>query len=83
MKIRKEYGTANCVGKTICRLREERGMKQKDLLAQLQTKGVDIGDSGISMLEGQHREANDRELKALAQIFGVTIEELYNPEEQE
>ena len=80
MKLRQEYGDANCIGQTVRRLRQERGMKQKELLARLQTAGIEIGESGISMLEGQHREANDRELRALAEIFGVPIEELYNKE---
>ncbi len=78
MKIRTTYGDANWVGRTVTRLREERQMKQKELLAQLQTRGVKIGESGLSQLEGQFRTATDKELLALSDIFGVPIEELYN-----
>ena len=44
----------------------------------LQAKGVDIGESGISQLEGQNRAATDIEIQALAEIFKISIEELYN-----
>ena len=80
MKVRKEYGDANRVGRTVCELRRKQHMKQKDLLARLQTSGVDIGETSLSMLEGQFRAATDKELWALADIFGVAIEELYNKE---
>lgn len=83
MPKRRVIGHKNIVGQTVVRLRKQLGWKQNDLLAKLQTNGIDINQSSLSDLEGQKREANDRELKALAQIFGVTIEELYNPEEQE
>ncbi len=78
MKIRTTYGDANWVGKTVSRLREQHQMKQKELLAQLQTRGVKIGESGLSQLEGQFRAATDKELLALSDIFGVPIEGLYN-----
>ncbi len=72
------------MGKTICQLRKEHKMKQRDLLAQLQTKGIEIGDSGISQLEGQFRAVNDKELRALSEIFNVPIEALYNvPDDNE
>ena len=56
-------------------------MRQKDLLAQLQTREIDISATSLSTLEGQQRAATDKELWALAEIFGVTIEELYNRDE--
>lgn len=34
--------------------------------------------SSLSDLEGQKRKVSDRELTALANIFGVVLEELYN-----
>ena len=83
MKIRQEYGNANCVGRTICELRRKHNMKQKDLLAKMQTNGVDIGETSLSMLEGQFRAATDKELWALAEIFGVAIEDLYNKDDFE
>ena len=80
MKVRREYGNANCIGRTVCEFRRKRHMKQKDLLARMQTGGIDIGETSLSMLEGQFRAATDKELWVLADIFGVAIEELYNKE---
>lgn len=83
MPKRRMIGDKNCIGQTVVKLRKQAGWKQNVLLAKLQTCGIDVNQSSLSDLEGQKREANDRELKALAEIFGVTIEELYNPEEKE
>ena len=54
-------------------------MKQKDLLAQLQIKGIDIGQASLSDLEGQQRLATDIEVKALAEIFQISMEQLFPP----
>lgn len=51
-------------------------MKQSTLLAQMQLLGVDINPSSLSKLEGQTRMASDIELKAIAQVLGVSMEEL-------
>ena len=78
MPKRKTVGNKNTVGCRIVELRKQHHMKQIDLMAQLQTKGVDLIQSSLSDLEGQKRTVTDKELRALAEIFGVTIEELYN-----
>jgi transcriptional regulator with XRE-family HTH domain len=49
-------------------------MKQKDLLAQLQVKGVDLNASALSKLEGQLRSVSDIELVALAGILNVSVD---------
>ena len=77
MKTRKtEYGNCNIVGKNIERLRKEKGIKQKDLLAQLQVNGVDMNASGLSKLEGQIRYVTDIELVALADILEISVDSL-------
>ncbi len=53
-------------------MRLKLGMKQIDLLARLQTEGVDISIPALSLLEGQKRPVTDKELKALAEILGVS-----------
>ena len=58
MRIRKKpLGDKNLVGARIESIRRNRGMKQKELLAQLQVRGVDINASALSKLEGQLRTA--------------------------
>ena len=58
-------------------------MKQKDLLAQLQIKGIELNASGLSKLEGQIRGVADYELKALAEVLGVTVDWLLGTERTE
>lgn len=79
MKIRKQvYGNKNLVGKNIEQLRKERGIKQKDFIAQMQVMGCDINPTSYSKLEGQIRSATDKEIYVIAIILGVPIEELFN-----
>ena len=54
-------------------------MNQQTLLAQLQVLGVDISQSSLSRLEGRQRAATDSEVKALAEIFQVSMEQLFTP----
>ena len=70
------YGDKNICGANIEKLRKLRGMKQLELIAQMQVMGVDINPSSLSKLEGQRRVATDRELQAIAKIFGVPMEKL-------
>ena len=76
------YGDKNICGANIEKLRKLRGMKQLELIAQMQVMGVDINPSSLSKLEGQRRVATDRELQAIAKIFGVSMEELLKSEEK-
>ncbi len=79
MKIRKQiYGDKNLVGRNIERLRKERGIKQKDFIAQIQTMGCDMNPTSYSKLEGQIRSATDKEIFVIAKILDVAIEELFN-----
>ena len=78
MKTRKQdYGHANIVGKTVERIRKEKGIKQKDLIARMQVMGCDIDPSSYSKLEGQLRSATDKELYVIAKILDVPMEALF------
>ena len=75
MRLRKqEIGTKNIVGQRIEQARKRIGMKQKELLAQLQVNGVDMNASGLSKLEGQIRYVTDFELAALSRILNVSVD---------
>ena len=83
MKIRKqEYGDANMVGKNIERLRKERGIKQKDFIAKIQTMGCDMNPTSYSKLEGQVRSATDKEIYVIAKILNVSMETLFTSDFQ-
>lgn len=74
MRTRKqELGDKNIIGARVEQQRKTIGMKQKDLLAQLQIRGVDLNSSGLSKLEGQLRGVADYELKAIAEVLGVSV----------
>lgn len=81
MRIRKQaLGDRNIVGARIEQQRKSIGMKQKDLLTQLQINGIDLNASGLSKLEGQLRYVTDFELVAIAKVLGVTINWLVGEE---
>ena len=73
---RQELGNKNIVGNKITQLRQEKKIKQKELLAKLQTKSIDINPSSLSKLEGQTRPVTDIELKTLAEIFEISADDL-------
>lgn len=82
MRIRKQaLGTRNIVGAKVEQRRKAIGMKQKDLLTQLQVKGIDLNASGLSKLEGQLRSVMDFELVAIAETLGVSINWLVGRED--
>lgn len=84
MKLRKQsYGDKNLVGKNIESLRKSMGIKQKDLIAQLQIMGCDINPTSYSKLEGQVRSATDKEIFFISKILDVTMERLFEDEENE
>ena len=79
MKIRKQhYGNSNLVGKNIERLRKLKGIKQKDFIAKMQTMGCNINPTSYSKLEGQIRNATDKEIFVISKILNVPMEELFN-----
>ena len=81
MKTRKkQYGDKNLVGRNIERLRKEKGIKQKDFIAQIQVMGYDMNPTSYSKLEGQVRSATDRELFVVSKILGVPMEKLFEDE---
>jgi transcriptional regulator with XRE-family HTH domain len=82
MRIRKQaLGDRNIVGARIEAKRKELGIKQIDLLTQLQIKGVDLNASGLSKMEGQLRYVTDFELKALSEVLGISVAELLGMDE--
>ena len=79
MKTRKkDYGTANIIGKNVQTLRLAKGIKQKDFIARMQTMEVDINPTSYSKLEGQIRMATDKEVFVIAKILGVSTDALFS-----
>ena len=81
MKTRKlELGNRNLVGARVTEARLRLGMKQVELLARLQTSGMDISIPALSLLEGQKRPVADFELCALADVLHVSVDWLLGRE---
>ena len=79
MRLRNQpLGSKNLIGARVETARKEQGMKQKELLAQLQVRGVDLSASGLSKLEGQIRVATDKEVFIIAKVLRVPIERLFD-----
>ncbi len=83
MRTRKQhYGDKNVVGRNIERIRKEKGIKQKDFVAQIQVFGCDMNPTSYSKLEGQVRVATDKEIFVIAKVLGVSMEDLFAKKEQ-
>ena len=81
MKTRKlELGDRNLIGARVTEARLKKGMKQNELLAKLQVAGIEISIPALSLLEGQKRPVSDKELSALADILGVSVDWLLGRE---
>lgn len=75
MRTRKlSLGTRNLVGARITQARLQLGMKQVELLAQLQLAGIEMSVPALSLLEGQKRPVSDLELNALADILHISAD---------
>jgi len=82
MKTRKlALGNRNMVGERVTEARMRIGMKQVDLLAKLQTSGIEISIPALSLLEGQKRPVSDFELCALADVLHVSVNWLLGREQ--
>lgn len=78
MKTRLQgYGNYNLIGRNVEKLRKQRGIKQKDFIARLQVEGLDINPTSFSKLEGQVRNATDKEVFVIAKVLGVKMEDLF------
>ena len=83
MRLRAQpLGSKKWVGARVEAARKSQGIKQKELLAQLQVRGVDLNASGLSKLEGQLRSVTDYELLALSDILNVSLRWLLTGEEK-
>ena len=81
LKPRKlELGDRNLIGARVPKARQDKGMKQVELLAKLQLAGVDMSVPDLSLLEGQKRPVSDIELNALADILDVSVDWLLGRE---
>lgn len=76
MKIYEYKNRKNVSGKRIKEIRQQRGLTQSDLAAQLQVNGIIIERDSISRIEIGTRFVADYELMIIAQILNVPVDSL-------
>lgn len=72
-----DYETNNIVGDKVRKIRIEKKMSQKELSERLETYAIYICRGSISRIESHERTVTDFELKALADVLGVPIYDLF------
>lgn len=70
----------NLTGKNIQAIRLNRKISQEQLAAKLNLLGINIDQTIISRIENQTREILDYEIKYIADILEVNIEDLFKIE---
>lgn len=68
----------NMVGDRVRQLRIAKNMSQQVLSNKLEMLAIYICRGSISRIEDKQRTVTDIELYGLAQVLGVSIEELFN-----
>ena len=77
-KTKAPDGKLNLCGRKVAALRMQLQPKcsQRALADQLQLKGIDVSKNAIQCLESGQRSVTDIELKALAEFFQISVDEL-------
>lgn len=70
-------GDKNVIGANVTKIRKLNRMSQKELAINMQLMGVDMNFASLSKLEGQTRVATDKEIYAIAKIFGIKTDDLF------
>lgn len=70
----------NMVGAKVRQLRIAKGMSQQALSNKLETLAVYICRGSISRIEDMQRTVTDIELYGLAEVLGVSVDELFDRE---
>lgn len=77
-KNKSKSGKNNICGEKIHFLRKQQipKMSQRILADKLQLKGIDVDKNAIQRIESGERFVTDIELKVLAEIFNISIDNL-------
>ena len=67
----------NIIGLNIKRIRKKKGLTQEELTAKLNILGLNIDRPMVSKIENQQREITDLEIKAIAEVLEVHIDDLF------
>lgn len=82
LKIYNMDGRRNVSGERVRQMRTKKRLTQADLEAKVQTTGVILEQDAISRIENGSRMVQDYELRALAEVLGVTADWLMEADEK-
>lgn len=82
MKVINMDGRRNISGEQVRLLRTKKRMSQAAQAAKVQTQGVILEQDVISRIESGERMVQDYELWAMAEVLGVTTDELLEADEK-
>jgi transcriptional regulator with XRE-family HTH domain len=77
MKIYWHEGKKNIIGNNVFILRKKSKMTQKELSEKLQLAGYDFDRLTVGRIESGDRFVADYEVKALAEVFYISINDLF------
>lgn len=69
----------NIIGKTLRKIRNEKGISFEKLSNQLLLLGVNIPITSLHRIENNQRTVRDYELCALAKVLDISVLDLLNP----
>ena len=67
----------NLIGDNVKKYRKERKMSQQALSNKLELEGVYVCRGSVSRIEDRSRTVTDIELYAIAEVLGVTVNDLF------
>ena len=76
MRRRHCMGDRNVIGHNITRIRNEKNIGQGELVVRIQLLGVEMNQAKLSRIEGMRVAVVDKDMIAIAQALGVTMNEL-------
>lgn len=81
MKIYDYDGKKNICGERLRQVRVVKRLRQEDLAARIQLKGVNMERDSISRIENGTRFVSDFELKVFSEALGISVNWLLDIEE--
>ena len=82
LKVYDLDGRRNISGERVRQMRTKKRLTQSELAIRVQTTGVILEQDAISRIESGSRMVQDYELRALAEILGVTSDWLMEDDEK-
>lgn len=76
-----ENGAKNLIAERLIALRKSHGLSQRGLARMLQLIGADMDKNVITRIETGKRYVTDIEIKAIAEVFGVSYSYLLDGKE--